>query len=293
MKRLTIFTPTYNRAHILPKLYESLCVQTCKDFEWLIVDDGSTDNTREIVEHWIKEGKVVIRYFYQENRGKMHAQDFAARMTDAELMTCVDSDDELSRPSVVEDSLSFWEKNHSGDEAEKICGMISRKCDILEEGVNLGSSFIGTCSEICRIYPGDSAIFTVPAILRQYHYPEYDGENFIIDQYIYHQIECKYKYLYHPYCSQLIEYQNDGYSRNYRRILFSNPMGCREYHAQYIRLKNKNWIKSVICYISFSLFIRDHTLFSKSPNLLMTLLLYPLGCLKHLYDCYMLRKEKE
>ena len=59
MPRLTIFTPTYNRAYILPKLYESLCVQTCQDFEWLIVDDGSTDNTKELVDEWIGEGGVI------------------------------------------------------------------------------------------------------------------------------------------------------------------------------------------------------------------------------------------
>ena len=61
MKRLTIFTPTYNRAHILTKLYESLCVQTCKDFEWLVVDDGSTDNTRELVEEWEQEHIISVR----------------------------------------------------------------------------------------------------------------------------------------------------------------------------------------------------------------------------------------
>lgn len=73
MKRLTIFTPTYNRAYILNKLYESLCVQTCQDFEWLIVDDGSTDNTKELVDEWIGEGRIAIRYVYQQNGGKQRA----------------------------------------------------------------------------------------------------------------------------------------------------------------------------------------------------------------------------
>ena len=62
MRRLTIFTPTYNRAYILPKLYDSLCKQTCNDFEWLVVDDGSTDHTKELVEGWINEKKILIRY---------------------------------------------------------------------------------------------------------------------------------------------------------------------------------------------------------------------------------------
>jgi len=78
MVRLSLFTPTYNRAYILPKLYESLCKQTCNDFEWLIVDDGSTDNTKELVDEWIGEWRIAIRYVYQQNGGKMRAFNKAA-----------------------------------------------------------------------------------------------------------------------------------------------------------------------------------------------------------------------
>ena len=67
MKQLTIFTPTYNRTYVLPKLYESLCVQTCQDFEWLIVDDGSTDNTKELVDEWMGEGGVMRYNMISEN----------------------------------------------------------------------------------------------------------------------------------------------------------------------------------------------------------------------------------
>ena len=86
-KTLTIFTPAYNRAHTLVRTYESLCRQTCKDFEWLIVDDGSQDNTRELVDSWIKEGKIPIRYIYQHNQG-MHAAHNTAYdniVTDGEI----------------------------------------------------------------------------------------------------------------------------------------------------------------------------------------------------------------
>ena len=67
MKTLTIFTPAYNRAHTIWRTYESLCRQTCKDFEWLIIDDGSTDNTRELVDGWIEEDKIPIRYIFQKH----------------------------------------------------------------------------------------------------------------------------------------------------------------------------------------------------------------------------------
>ncbi len=81
MKRLTIFTPTYNRAYILPKLYESLCVQTCQDFEWLIVDDGSTDNTQKILDSWLEENRISMRYVLQENGGKMRAFNRAVSLS--------------------------------------------------------------------------------------------------------------------------------------------------------------------------------------------------------------------
>ena len=66
----TVFTPTFNRAYTLPRVYESLKSQTFKNFEWLIVDDGSSDGTADLVKMWQNEGALTIRYFYQINRGK-------------------------------------------------------------------------------------------------------------------------------------------------------------------------------------------------------------------------------
>lgn len=93
MKTLTIFTPAYNRAHTLGRTYASLLRQTCDDFEWLIVDDGSKDSTQSLVEGWIQEGKISIRYIYQENQGMHGAHNTAYRNIYTELNTCIDSDD--------------------------------------------------------------------------------------------------------------------------------------------------------------------------------------------------------
>ena len=89
----TVFTPTYNRAQTLPRVYESLQRQTYRDFEWLIVDDGSTDNTQEIVKQWQQEAEFPIRYVYQTNSGKHNAYNLAAREAKGQLFTCLDSDD--------------------------------------------------------------------------------------------------------------------------------------------------------------------------------------------------------
>ena len=90
---LTIFTPVYNRAHTIRRTYESLCRQTCKDFEWLVIDDGSTDNTCHLVEGWKAEGLIPIRYVYQENQGMHGAHNTAYKNINTELNTCIDSDE--------------------------------------------------------------------------------------------------------------------------------------------------------------------------------------------------------
>lgn len=295
MKRLTIFTPAYNRAYTLPRLYESLDEQTFRDFEWLIVDDGSTDNTKELVDGWIQEGKLDIRYYYLPNGGKMQATNFAAQQSSAELIVCIDSDDRLVNENVLKDSIDFWDKRSDilsqQNESHELCGMISRRRNpSIVHIEDPGRPCVGTAYEIANIR-GETTIFTRTEILRLYPYPKFEGETFITDCYIYDAMSYKYRFLYHPYYSQFVEYQKDGYTKNYRKILFANPRGHREYHTQCVRLHKPGWIKSVICYISLSLFVRDHTMFSASPDKLLTILLYPLGCLKYLYDRYMLYKD--
>lgn len=91
--KFTIFTPTYNRAYILPKLYQSLLRQSNKDFEWLVIDDGSTDNTETLVQKYINENKIPIRYYLQKNQGKHIAINKALNLANGEYIVTVDSDD--------------------------------------------------------------------------------------------------------------------------------------------------------------------------------------------------------
>jgi len=92
--RFTVFTPTSNRAHTLSRVYESLKRQTFRDFEWLIVDDGSTDNTREVVEGWQREKLFIIRYFWQKNAHKKVAFNRGVLEADGKFFITLDSDDE-------------------------------------------------------------------------------------------------------------------------------------------------------------------------------------------------------
>ena len=108
MQTLTVFTPAYNRAHTIGRTYKSLCSQKCKDFVWLIVDDGSTDNTAELVKDWMsKDNGFEIQYIYKENGGMHTAHNVAYRNIHTELNTCIDSDDALSE-NAVEKIINKW-----------------------------------------------------------------------------------------------------------------------------------------------------------------------------------------
>ena len=108
MSKLTVFTPAYNRAHLLPRLYQSLCDQTNSNFNWLIIDDGSIDETKLVVDGWIKEGRIAIQYIYQENQGMHGAHNTAYKNITTELNTCIDSDDYMPI-NAVDLILKKWE----------------------------------------------------------------------------------------------------------------------------------------------------------------------------------------
>ena len=220
----------------------------------------------------------------------MRAYNKAVSLTETELLVCIDSDDQLASEFVVKDSLAFWDEHKNECLGKKIAGMVSLRSSLHgEQGVTSISH--GSLHDICSNYKGETTIFLLTEILRNYPYPSFEGENFITDVYIYDRMDEDYCFLFHPYISQKCDYHEDGYTMSYRRLLFKNPRGHREYHAQRIRLHKEGIVKSMVCYISLSLFIKDHTMLSESPNKGLTILLYPLGCLKYLYDCYMLKNE--
>ena len=118
--RLTVFTPTYNRAHTLRRVYESLCTQTVREgFEWLVIDDGSTDFTRQLIEGFISEKRIPIRYIYKENGGLHTGYNTAYANIDSELCVCIDSDDFMP-DDAVELILKKWDSEGS----EKYAGLV-------------------------------------------------------------------------------------------------------------------------------------------------------------------------
>ena len=288
MKRLTIFTPTYNRAYILPKLYDSLCEQTCQDFEWLIVDDGSTDLTKELVEEWRQEKKVKLIYIYQDNSGKMMAHNKAVQASKTELFMCVDSDDHLCSAQVVREIISYWDCHHKNSK-DDICGIIAyKKIGQNQMPFPEGMSIAHKSELPIKGFRGETALVFKRDVLEQYPFPSFIGEKFVTDVYIYDQIDQKYNFMLFPYYVQHCDYHEDGYSHNYMKLLFNNPQGFRAYHNQCVRFKKKGYLKSVICYVALSLRIGDRGMFRHAANKTLTVLLFPLGTLKYIYDNYRL-----
>ena len=122
MVPITVFTPAYNRADLLGRCFESMKRQTRKDFIWMIIDDGSKDITREVVESWLREPlDFELQYFYKENGGLHTAYNEAIARIETELCVCIDSDDFMP-DDAVEKILSFWEA-HGSDEYAGIVGL--------------------------------------------------------------------------------------------------------------------------------------------------------------------------
>lgn len=235
MKLLTIFTPAYNRAYILPQLYNSLLSQTDTRFEWVIVDDGSKDNTEELVGSWIAEGKIKIIFKKQENQGKHIAINTGLTLASGELFFIVDSDDYLA-DNAVEKVISFWEESQP---KEDIAGIIAYRK--LFDGQLVGSKLpqdVKQCKmwEMARKYQssGDKAPIFRTEVFKKYSYPKFEGEKFLGESYVFNQIDESYDMLVMDEGLYFCDYRPDGLSQDFRRLYRNNPKGFLAVYEQSI-----------------------------------------------------------
>lgn len=197
--RYTVFTPTYNRAHFLPRLYESLKQQRDRRFEWLIVDDGSTDGTAAVVEQWQREGLMSIRYFWQENAGKSMAFNRGVQEANGELFLAIDSDDAL-----LPESLAIFSKHWDAilalpsDEATRFSGVTGLCQD--QDGNLYGDLFPqdvidSNINEIRYKYKtmGEKKGFTRTDIHKAYPFPVLDNNRFVPESVVWNAIGRAYK----------------------------------------------------------------------------------------------------
>ena len=244
--KFTIFTPTFNRKELLEKLYKSLQKQTFKDFEWLIVDDGSADGTKEKAEEFLSEKKLDIKYYFKENGGKQRAYNFATDKANGELFICLDSDDEYVENGLGT-ILKYWEKYEKNG---NIAGM--GYLSMYPDGEIIGSSFpekemISTQFDIYNKYgvKGDKGLMFRTEIIKKYKFPVFDDEKFITEAVVYNRICEKYKMVYVNEKIEIKEYQEDGLTAKYNNLLLRNPKGQALYHNE-INFQNLTFKQKIL-----------------------------------------------
>lgn len=222
---ITLLTPTYNRARLLPRLYESLRRQTYEDFEWVIVDDGSTDNTRNVVEEITRQCPFPIHYYYKENGGKHTAVNKGVREARGELVFIADSDDML-----LPDSLRRVADEYAQvAEDDSFCGVCGLDCDL---GGNMIGSGLGgdridaTSLELRTVYgvTGDLKEVFKTSVMLEFPFPEIPGERFCPEALVWNRIARKYKLRCFNRPIYQVEYQDGGLTSNIVRIRMNSPV---------------------------------------------------------------------
>lgn len=289
--RITVFTPAYNRSHTLPKTLESLKRQKNKQFKWLIVDDGSTDNTKKLVQQWLKEDYgFEIKYIYKENGGMHTAHNVAYENIDTELNICIDSDDCLAEDA-IDKILTFWDSH----EHENYAGIIGLDSDL---NGNLIGKDLGDLKEttLSGYYNqggfGDKKLVYRTDIINEYPpYPVFEGERYVGLNYKYILIDQKYKLLVLNEVLCNVEYQLDGSTNNMWKQYYNNPKGFAFLRKFYMQHNNslKRDIMDCIHYVSSSLLANNPNFIKESPKKLLTILCIPFG---YLFKFLVIRKGK-
>lgn len=258
MKKITILTPSYNRAHTLSALYESLLKQDTDVFEWLIVDDGSTDATRKLVEGWQGEGKISIRYLHKQNGGKHTALNEGIRLIESELTFIVDSDDWLPE-NAVEIILQYHEKYR---EMEGLCGYSFLRFypdGKVNDAFYPQDEWIDTYvnARINAGIAGDKAEVFFTDVLKRYPFPVYEGEKFVPEDLVWVQMSGPYKMVHINRCVYISDYLEGGLTRSGKRMKIHSPKAMTERARLYLNdasVNKKMKCKMILLYVIYGHF---------------------------------------
>jgi len=293
--RFTVFTPAYNRANLLGILYGSLKRQTFKDFEWVVVDDCSKDNTADLFNEWTKEkNDFEIRYIKREkNGGKHRAINDGVATARGEMFVIVDSDDWLREDALeLADKLEKTIKNKN-----QFAGVAFNKC--YPNGDLVGSTFEGEILDATNLERkkygmlSDKAEIFYTAVLRAFPFPEFEGEVFVTEATVWNEIaHAGYKI---RWCNQNVyycEYLPGGLSDNAFKLNLKNPLGWRYYYERSMVWYKKDklaWIQFFMLYIRFSLHATKKITIKKG-YFFLTMFLLPLCYINYLRDKYKFKK---
>lgn len=262
---ITVFTPTYNRAYIIENLYRSLQQQTCTDFEWLVVDDGSSDNTRELFEAWQKEDNPFpIRYHYKENGGKCRAINYALDHAEGDLFFTVDSDDYLTDDAI--EKILLWEASIAGK--SNFCGVAGNLGTAPNVTTNTPLDAPYWDGDLLARYPeasrektidGERAIAFYTDIHRKYRYPEIDGEKFITEAVVWNRMAHDgLQVRFYDDVIWIYEYMPDGLTKAGFRLFTNNPKGYILWRRELTKFLNLNVQKRWKCDYSLYCDLKPH-----------------------------------
>jgi len=248
--KISVVTPTYNRAYTLYKLYDSLLEnkKTYSDFEWIIIDDGSTDDTYTLIQTWIEDGDIDIKYYHQKNSGKMKALNNVMKFVESDLVIEMDSDDYL-----VDDAFSTIYKDYQEiKDDNKVCGLLYlRKINGIENNRINCPVEKATLYDLNYIYNYDldtTLVFKTDIRKKYYHILE-NNEKFITEARMYNEMGKNYSFYLKNTELTISEYLEDGYTKNITELFKKYPYGYLEYYKEIILLLNKNVLREKVLHI--------------------------------------------
>lgn len=234
--KISVLTPTYNREGLLENLYHSLLENTKYgvEIEWLIMNDGSTDNTKEVIEGFQKEKEITIQYYEQENQGKMVAINQLVPYATGDLLVECDSDDYFTKDAFAVIKKA-WEENKERTDIYALCFL---KYDT--KGNNMGNEFPKTETTMFDLYfkqgeNGEKALVYFTKIRKQYQYKIEKKERFSTEARMHHQMDEKYKIMGINQPIMICEYQEEGYTKNITNQFKENPYGYYEYFKEILQ----------------------------------------------------------
>ena len=282
---LTVFTPTYNRAELLRRSYEALCRQTSKDFCWLIIDDGSTDNTKDVVDSWKRENIIPITYAYKENGGLHTGYNKAIELMNTELCVCIDSDDWMP-DNAVEIILSTW---HSRD-SDNVAGIVG-----LDYSGNSPLGGFLPKIKCCHIYnlvfkyhhDSDKKIVIRVDLFKQVApQPTYNGEKNFNPVLMISKIDLEYEWLILNKNLCYVDYQPEGMANNIFRQYFNSPNSFAALRIENFKFPNTTLLYKIKQYVhlgSSACLAKNLGWLHKAPYPTIAYMLLPVGFILSLY----------
>ncbi len=257
--RISVVTATYNRAHLLPKLYDSLKknYENHNDIEWVIMDDGSSDNTNEIVKKWQKQAKFEIKYYYQENAGKMAAINNVMKYVTGDVVTEIDSDDYL-----IDGAIKMINDDYVKLDNDNVYGIVYKR-KIINKETDVPDNFDGMVIRLYDLhnklgYDFDMVLTFKTDIRKKYHYILEKNEKFVTEARMYYKMDQDYDGMMFRNSDVIVcEYMEDGYSKNINKTFKKYPYGYYEYFKECLSYSSRTILFRKRLY-----FIKHYILFS-------------------------------